>query len=71
MTGTVKKIVAERGFGFIRGEDNVEYFFHKQDLHASFDEVCEDLMKGFFVKVSFNIVPSPKGPRAGEVTRMD
>ncbi|HEY5487177.1 MAG TPA: hypothetical protein VIK06_05965, partial [Candidatus Limnocylindrales bacterium] len=27
-TGTVKKVVADRGFGFIAAEDGKEYFFH-------------------------------------------
>ena len=30
--GTVKKIVADRGFGFITGEDGKDYFFHRDGL---------------------------------------
>ena len=29
-TGTIKKIVADRGFGFITAEDGKEYFFHHE-----------------------------------------
>ena len=31
-TGTVKKVVADRGFGFISAEDEKEYFFHRGAL---------------------------------------
>ncbi len=27
-TGTVKRVISDRGFGFIAGEDGKEYFFH-------------------------------------------
>ncbi|MGI8828184.1 MAG: cold-shock protein, partial [Candidatus Limnocylindria bacterium] len=30
--GTIKKIVADRGFGFITGEDGKDYFFHRDGL---------------------------------------
>ena len=36
-TGTVKKVVSDRGFGFIAGEDEKEYFFHRGGLDASLD----------------------------------
>ena len=29
MSGTIKKLVAERGFGFITAEDGNDYFFHR------------------------------------------
>lgn len=28
-TGTVKKVVPERGFGFITADDGKDYFFHR------------------------------------------
>ncbi len=58
--GTVKKIVADRGFGFISGEDGKEYFFHRSAI-PNFD----DLRGG--ERVKFETEPSPKGPRAGRV----
>ncbi len=58
--GTIKKLVAERGFGFIAAEDGKEYFFHRSGVQ-DFDT----LMGG--EKVSFEIEPSPKGPRANRV----
>lgn len=36
-TGTIKKVVADRGFGFISAEDEKEYFFHRGALDSSLD----------------------------------
>ena len=36
-TGTIKKLVSERGFGFIAGADGKEYFFHRNELGTSSD----------------------------------
>ncbi len=62
-TGTIKKVVAERGFGFIVAEDGKEYFFHRGGLQASLD--FDRLAGG--ERVSFEIEASPKGPRAIQV----
>lgn len=38
MQGTVSRVLEEKGFGFIKGEDGVERFFHRseclQDFHV-------------------------------------
>jgi CspA family cold shock protein len=60
-TGTIKKLVSERGFGFIAADDGKEYFFHRSGTETSFDTLAGG------EKVSFEIEPSPKGPRAGRV----
>ena len=41
MRGVVKKIIEGQDCGFIRGEDQVEYFFHKTSLKSdtSFDKL--------------------------------
>jgi CspA family cold shock protein len=61
--GKVKKLVPDRGFGFIAAEDGVEYFFHRSGLEGSmnFDQLAvgEDVL--------FEIQPSQKGPRAFRV----
>ena len=62
-TGTIKKIVADRGFGFISAEDAKEYFFHRGALDSSLD--FDRLMGG--EKVEFEIEQSPKGARANKV----
>ena len=62
-TGTIKKVVADRGFGFIAAEDTKEYFFHRGGLDSSLD--FDRLIGG--EKVEFEIEQSPKGPRAVQV----
>jgi CspA family cold shock protein len=62
-TGTIKKVVAERGFGFITAADSKEYFFHRNSLDASLD--FDRLVGG--ERVEFDIEASPKGPRAEHV----
>ena len=62
-TGTIKKVVADRGFGFISGEDEKEYFFHRGGLDASLDF---DRLQGG-ESVEFDVEQSPKGPRAENV----
>ena len=62
-TGTIKKVVSDRGFGFIEAEDGKEYFFHRSGVTASLD--FDRLTGG--ERVSFEIEQSPKGPRATNV----
>lgn len=63
MTGTVKKLVPERGFGFISAEDGQEYFFHRSglDTSLSFDTLAAN------EAVTFEVERSDKGPRATRV----
>ena len=62
-TGTIKRIVADRGFGFIAADDAKEYFFHRGGLDGSLD--FDRLVGG--EKVDFDVEASPKGPRANRV----
>ena len=62
-TGTVKKVVAERGFGFITAEDGKDYFFHRSALAATLDF---DRLEGG-EKVEFEVEQDPKGARAKNV----
>jgi CspA family cold shock protein len=62
-TGTIKKVISERGFGFIAAADAKEYFFHRDGLDSSLD--FDRLVGG--EQVSFEIEASPKGPRASQV----
>jgi CspA family cold shock protein len=62
-TGTIKKVVADRGFGFITADDAKEYFFHRNALDSSLDF---DRLNGG-EKVDFEIEQSDKGPRANKV----
>lgn len=61
-TGTIKKLVRERGFGFISDTDGREVFFHQSSIvGATFDSLQGN------EKVEFEIEKSPKGPRAVNV----
>jgi cold shock protein len=62
-TGTIKKVVSDRGFGFITADDEKDYFFHRNALDSSLD--FDRLVGG--EKVEFEIEQSPKGPRASQV----
>ena len=62
-TGTIKKVVSDRGFGFITADDTKEYFFHRNSLDSSID--FDRLVGG--EKVEFEIEQSPKVPRAARV----
>lgn len=58
-TGKIKKVVRERGFGFISDTDGREVFFHQSGLvDVQFDALKEQ------DSVEFEIENSPKGPRA-------
>lgn len=58
-TGKIKKIIRDRGFGFISDTDGREVFFHQSGLvEAQFDSLQEEQ------RVEFEIEKSPKGPRA-------
>lgn len=62
-TGSIKRLVRERGFGFIAGDDGQEYFFHRSGMDSSLD--FDSLNGG--ERVTFDIERSDKGPRARQV----
>jgi CspA family cold shock protein len=62
--GTIKKLVSDRGFGFIAGPSD-ELFFHHSSVEGSFESLSEGQA------VEFEVDPLPntkgKGPRAIQV----
>jgi cold shock protein len=61
-TGKIKKLVRERGFGFISDTDGNEVFFHRSSVTgADFDSLNEE------ESVEFDVERSDKGPRAANV----
>ncbi len=57
--GKIKKLIRDRGFGFISDTDGREVFFHQSGLVGlTFDTLQEDQ------EVEFEVENSPKGPRA-------
>ena len=62
MQGTIKRVVRDRGFGFIRSTDGQEVFFHRNGLQQmDFDSLKEGST------VEFEVEQSEKGPRAANV----
>jgi len=64
MTGSIRTIRSEKGFGFIKDNTGKEYFFHRS---AVYGEGLEDLREGD--SVEFDLGEGPKGPRAENVRR--
>jgi CspA family cold shock protein len=60
--GTIKKLITEKGFGFIEGERG-EIFFHHSALVGT---AIESLSEG--QRVQYDEGRGPKGPRAENVT---
>ena len=62
MNGTVVRLMREKSFGFIKGDNKVEYFFHKSALkNCRFEELGEGQ------EVTFEDADGEKGPRAEDV----
>ena len=62
MTGTIQRLVTEKGFGFIAAADGKEYFFHSSACTGTrFDALVQGQA------VSFDVGQGPKGPRAENV----
>ena len=58
-TGKIKRLIRDRGFGFIEQSDSTtEVFFHSSALPTgAFDQLAEGQ------SVEFEIVPDPRDPR--------
>jgi CspA family cold shock protein len=62
MNGTIKRLVADKGFGFISAGDGPEYFFHQSACsQVSFDQLREGQA------VTFDVGQGAKGPRGENV----
>jgi cold shock protein len=64
MTGLIRTVRLEKGFGFIKDDAGKEYFFHRS---AVYGEGLENLREGDGVE--FDLGEGPKGPRAENVRR--
>jgi cold shock protein len=64
MTGTIRTLRVDKGFGFIKDDSAKEYFFHQS---AVYGEGLQDLREGD--SVEFDVGQGPKGPRAENVRR--
>jgi cold shock protein len=64
--GTIKRLVSDKGFGFIADDaTKVEYFFHRSAcVGVLFEHLSEQ------DKVEFSPEKGDKGPRAGQVSKL-
>ena len=66
MEGIIKKLVQDRGFGFIAREGEAkDLFFHSKELQGV---TFEELKEG--ETLSFEVADGPKGPSAVGVSRV-
>ena len=69
MKGKIKKLVMDKGFGFIQGEGNKDIFFHHSCVA---DQTFDDLSEGQMVEYSIDEDGSAqKGPRAATVRPLE
>jgi cold shock protein len=64
MTGTIRTLRTDKGFGFIKDAGGKDYFFHQSAVQG---EGINDLREGD--SVEFEVGDGPKGPRAEKVRR--
>ena len=65
MQGTIKKILDQRGYGFIStDEQEKDLFFHRSQVSGI---AFEDLREG--QAVTFEMEDSPRGPQAVKVAK--
>ena len=63
--GKIKRLMRERGFGFITAEDGREIFFHQSELqNTSFSDLQEE------DQLEFDVVKGDKGPKAENVKKI-
>jgi cold shock protein len=60
--GTIKRLIMDKGFGFIlQDEGREEYFFHRSAVRGTFEMLHEGQ------RVSYEVGQGAKGPRAEDV----
>jgi CspA family cold shock protein len=65
--GTIKKLVNDKGFGFIQSDDGADVFFHHSSVaDRQFDSLTEGQRVEYTVDQGGG--PKGKGPRAANVT---
>ena len=62
MKGKIKRLIRDRGFGFITAEDDKDVFFHRSALAGEDFDVLEEGNS-----VEFDLERGPRGPRATNV----
>lgn len=63
MTGTIKTYLNEKNYGFIKGDDSKDYFFHKSSINEhDLNKICEGAL------VTFDQKATPKGYNAVKIS---
>ncbi len=60
--GTIKKLISDKGFGFIEGDRGEIFFHHSAVQNVEFEALREGQ------SVEYTAGSGPKGPRAESVT---
>lgn len=63
MNGTVKWFNADKGFGFITGDDGVDVFAHFSQINSDGFKTLEEGQN-----VTFEVTQGAKGPQAENIT---
>ncbi len=63
--GTIKRLVSDRGFGFVEGESGDVFFHHSSVESVNFEELSEGQM------LEYGLGEGPKGPRAVNVRLLE
>lgn len=61
--GKIKKLISEKGIGFIEGERDEIFFHHSALVGVAYEELSEG------DTVTYDIGRGPKGPRAENIKR--
>jgi len=64
-TGTIKKLVGDRGFGFIQTEDGSDIFFHRSQVE---NDAFDTLREGQSVNYEKGTDPRRGKPQAEKVS---
>jgi CspA family cold shock protein len=64
LTGKIRTLRVDKGFGFIKDDSGKEFFFHQSAIYG---EGIDNLREGD--SVEFDVGEGPKGPRAENVRR--
>jgi len=59
--GKIKKLISDKGFGFVEGDRDDLFFHHSAVEGTTFEELKEGQM------VEYNVGRGPKGPRAENI----
>jgi CspA family cold shock protein len=61
-TGTIARLLIDKGFGFIRDEGGIEHFFHRSAVRGAVFELLREAQR-----VDITPQDSGKAPRAAEL----